>query len=336
MQPLQDIAVVGAGIAGLSCATVLQAAGHRVRVFDKSGGTSGRMSTRRGEGWQCDHGAQFFAADHPEFAAEVARWRQGGVAAPWTPRLRIEAGALLRARSSGTWHVGVPRMTAPARWLSATCTLSTKTTINGITQAEQRWQLHSAEHGALDQSFDAVVLAIPAPQAEPLLRTAAPGLRELAGRVPMQGCWALMARFAAPLVLEFDAAAFADGQLAWVARDNSKPGREGAETWLLLASTEWSETHIEAGADFVGASLLQAFRELSDATPQAWTAHRWRYASGSVQLQQACAWRAELRIGLCGDWLNGGDVQGAWLSGRALAAQILQSTQIQSSGAVHA
>ena len=65
-------------------------------------------------------------------------------------------------------------------------------------------------------------------------------------------------------------------------------------------------------------------------------AHRWRYASGSVQLPQACAWRAELRIGLCGDWLNGGDVQGAWLSGRALAAQILQSTQIQPSGAVHA
>ena len=202
MQPLKDIAVVGAGIAGLSCATALQAAGHRVRVFDKSGGTSGRMSTRRGEGWQCDHGAQFFAADHPEFAVEVARWRQAGVAAPWTPRLRTESGALLRARSSGNWHVGVPRMTVPARWLSAACTLSTKTTINRVSQVGQRWQLQSAEHGVMAQMFDTVVLAIPAPQAVPLLRGAASELSRLADGVAMQGCWALMARFAAPLALD--------------------------------------------------------------------------------------------------------------------------------------
>jgi predicted NAD/FAD-dependent oxidoreductase len=28
--------------------------------------------------------------------------------------------------------------------------------------------------------------------------------------------------------------------------------------------------------------------------------------------------------GLCGDWLNGGKLEGAWLSGRALAQQVLQ------------
>jgi len=336
MKPLHDIAIVGAGIAGLSCATALQAAGHRVRVFDKSGGTSGRMSTRRGDGWQCDHGAQFFAADHPDFQAEIARWQQAGVAALWTPRLRIEAGAPLRARGSGAWHVGVPRMTAPARWLSSACAVSQKTTINAIAHAGQRWQLQSAEHGALAQTFDAVVLAIPAPQAAPLLHRVAPDLAGLAGRVVMQGCWTLMARFAAPLPLDFDAAALGQGPLAWVARDNSKPGRDGTETWLLHASTAWSEDHIESDAEFVSATLLQAFRALGGTTPQAWTAHRWRYASGSAQLPEACAWRAEPGIGLCGDWLNGGDVQGAWLSGRALAAQILQSIQLQPSGAVHA
>ena len=37
-----------AGIAGLSCATALQQAGHTVTVFDKSRGPAGRMSTRRG------------------------------------------------------------------------------------------------------------------------------------------------------------------------------------------------------------------------------------------------------------------------------------------------
>ena len=63
----QTIAVIGAGLAGLSCAQALLQAGHTVHVFDKSRGPSGRMSTRRAEDdngpWQCDHGAQYFTAD---------------------------------------------------------------------------------------------------------------------------------------------------------------------------------------------------------------------------------------------------------------------------------
>lgn len=43
------IAVIGAGLAGLSCAQALLQAGHAVHVFDKSRGPSGRMSTRRAE-----------------------------------------------------------------------------------------------------------------------------------------------------------------------------------------------------------------------------------------------------------------------------------------------
>jgi predicted NAD/FAD-dependent oxidoreductase len=38
------------------------------------------MSTRRGDGWQCDHGAQYFTARDPGFRAEVARWQAAGVA----------------------------------------------------------------------------------------------------------------------------------------------------------------------------------------------------------------------------------------------------------------
>lgn len=68
------VAVVGAGLAGLACAEALQASGATVTVFDKSRGPSGRMSTRRGDTWQCDHGAQYFTARDAAFRAEVGRW----------------------------------------------------------------------------------------------------------------------------------------------------------------------------------------------------------------------------------------------------------------------
>ncbi|MFY9458131.1 MAG: FAD-dependent oxidoreductase, partial [Aquabacterium commune] len=60
MTSISCVAVVGAGLAGLSCAQALRSAGLQVTVLDKSRGVAGRMSTRRGEGWQADHGAQYF------------------------------------------------------------------------------------------------------------------------------------------------------------------------------------------------------------------------------------------------------------------------------------
>lgn len=322
-------AVIGAGIAGLSCATVLQAAGATVRLFDKSAAASGRMSTRRGDGWQCDHGAQYFTAGDPAFRAEVTRWQDAGVAAPWSPRLHARGTAPAQdLQPAPARFVGVPRMTAPARLLAASLAVSAKTTLNGIRRETNGWQLSSLEHGALDGHFDAVLLAVPAPQAVPLLRQPAPALADLAGTAVMRGCWALMARFAAPLELQFDAAEVAHGPLAWAARDGSKPGRGAAETWALHARADWSEAHLEDDAATVAAVLLQAFGELGAPTPQAWTAHRWRYAF-SEPLGDGCAWRADLGLGLCGDWLNGGNVQGAWLSGRQLAHEALQSMRPQ-------
>ena len=64
------IAIVGAGVAGLACARALADAGLHVQIFEKSRGVSGRMSTRRGELGQCDHGAQYFTARDPAFRAQ--------------------------------------------------------------------------------------------------------------------------------------------------------------------------------------------------------------------------------------------------------------------------
>lgn len=43
------VAIIGAGMAGLSCARALVQAGVAVELFDKGRGPGGRMSTRRVE-----------------------------------------------------------------------------------------------------------------------------------------------------------------------------------------------------------------------------------------------------------------------------------------------
>ena len=329
MTPFANLAVVGAGIAGLACATKLQEAGLKVRLFEKSGGASGRMSTRHGNGWQCDHGAQYFTARHPDFRAEVARWQRAGVAALWNPTLQVFGGDSVHAPDLALERfVGTPFMTSPARLLSDALALTTHATIGHLQRQPDGWQLLSAERGWLDERFDAVVLALPAPQAAPLLQPLSAELAELARSASMGGCWTVMARFATPLGLPFDAAFVNHAPLRWIARDTSKPGRMGPETWVLHASVEWSEANLEQDAESIAAALLKAFGQLGGPAPQAWTVHRWRYASVIEPiLDNACAWNAGIGVGLCGDWLNGGTVEGAWLSGRQLALQILNPPQ---------
>jgi len=310
----------------LSCSKNLHKDIFELSVYDKSRGPAGRMSTRRGEGWQCDHGAQYFTARDPGFRAEVARWQAAGVADVWPARLAVfnEADGQ-RSETRLERFVGVPRMTAPARFLADTLPLTAQTTITRLERTPTGWQMTSAEHGQLPGHFDAVLLAVPAPQAVPLLETVAPDLAAIAAGAVMRGSWALMLRYDAPVALSFDAAFVNCGPLRWIARDNSKPGRGAQETWLLHASAEWSEAHLEETPETVAAALLQAFGQLGGPAPQAWSAHRWRYADTEPALDKGCVWDADKRIGLCGDWLNGGKVEGAWLSGRALAQQVAQS-----------
>jgi hypothetical protein len=316
------IAVIGAGIAGLSCATALQHAGFRVSIFDKSRGAGGRMSTRVGAGWQCDHGAQYFTASDPGFRAEVARWEAAGAAAPWYPDIiRFDGHGSSRCAPVQRF-VGTPRMTSPATLLASTLPLRTETHISALRRDGAAWHLQAQGDGWLDAQFDAVVLALPAPQAAPLLHPVLPKAAELADGVSMAGCWAVLLEYDLPQQLGFDAAFVNHGPLRWVARNKSKPGRDGAESWLLHASAQWSEAHIELDPAQVKALLLPAFAELGGGTPQRASVHRWRYASTPQACSEAFVWDGEQCLGVCGDWLNGGTVEAAWVSGRRLASSI--------------
>ena len=318
---LRPVAVIGAGLSGLSCAHALLQAGHTVHLFDKSRGPSGRMSTRRAEDahgpWQCDHGAQYFTARDAAFRAEVARWQQADVADLWDARLAsFDGSAFAPLHTPLERFVGTPRMTSPAAWLvqnlgeraGASARTQWQTTVQRLDRHTDGWAITSAEQGLHPEQYGAVVLAVPAPQAAPLLAPVSPAGAAVAASAPMRGSWAVVLRYAAPLAMPWEGVFI----------------NTGPETWLLHASPEWSDAHLEDSAESVAAALLAAFAALGGPAPLAATAHRWRYADTEPALTQGSGWSASLRLGLCGDWLNGGKVEGAWLSGRALAAQILR------------
>lgn len=321
-----SVAVVGAGVSGLTCARSLADHGLQVRVFDKARGAGGRMSTRRAGAWRFDHGAQYFTVRDAGFRARVAAWRRDGLVAPWTGRIAVLDGGTTVTKADETERlVAVPGMSALCRHLAGDLDVCFETRVDGLERTADRWRLASSGGRDLG-AFDAVVVSAPAPQAAALLEGAAPELAGRAGAVAMSPCWAVMAAFYEPLALGFDGAFVHRSPLAWVARNASKPGRRGGESWVLHGSPGWSERNLELEPAEAATRLLEAFSEAAGdlgSAPVHLEAHRWRYALPQTPLAEPCLFDAGLRLAVCGDWCGGPRVEGAFLSGRAAAERML-------------
>ena len=310
-----DILIIGGGMAGLSAATALAAAGHRIIVLDKGRGPGGRMAARRAEigGAQVgfDHGAQYFTARDPAFREAVAAWEAAGVAARWP------------AAGTDAW-VGTPGMNACVKAMAEALDVRWGLRAERLERSGAVWRIATG-----DQSFTAatVLVAVPAEQAAVLLAEPAPELAALAGDVPSAPCWAVMAGFDARLPVAADTYRSDTGPVSWAARNSAKPGRGGVETWVIHASPARSRELIDLPKHEVAEILLADFfaaTGAAPAVPQHLDAHRWLYALPQALRGEGARFDAALRIGIAGDYLHSPRVEGAWLSGRALAQAVLQ------------
>jgi hypothetical protein len=321
-----SIAIIGAGLAGLSCATQLQAMGFKVRLFEKSRGPSGRMSTRNGDNWSADHGAQYFTARDPLFIEALNTWIKDSVAGAWHPRLKVfENGQWRESASTENRYVGIPAMSSPGKYLAKNLIVQYGQTIHQIAFNDGKWKLHSLEDGSIDEQFDWIILAIPAPQAFTLTNFIDQSIAKK-NVLEMLGCWTVMATFTNKQDLAFDAAFINGETIGWISRNHSKPGREGLETWTIHANPQWSQQWIELDKEEAGKRILECAQGLGlDCQNAQISVHRWRYASGSMGVDPGFKVYEDIHLGLCGDWLHGGRVEGAWLSGYQLANEM--STQ---------
>lgn len=346
MTPPKRIAIVGAGMAGIACARTLVQAGHSVTVFEKSRGVGGRMSTRSSAFGSFDHGAQYFTVRDARFELALAtvpgvcrRWSANTVQVLDSHGRVAEAG--LPAREPH-W-VAKPGMNALVKaWaqpLANQQSLELETRVVALEKDAlnpQRWQLRTT--GAEDSNqvfggFDAVVLALPGPQAQVLLQAQAKSaaLAKKVARSSVAPCWTLMLAFPqavqpglTTLGPQWNAARSTHHRIAWLARESSKPGRGAIERWTVQASAAWSQEHLQDDAARVTAKLIKAFTEVTGirAEPAHAEVHRWLYAKTEMPLGVSHLWDGKAGIGVCGDWCLGHRVENAFVSGLEMALAI--------------
>jgi predicted NAD/FAD-dependent oxidoreductase len=254
----------------------------------------------------------------------VYAWRERGLVESWEARIAVLEGAEIREEGGKTDRfVAVPGMNAICSELAAEqqdCRFSW--TAGSLHHENKEWRVQSAEGESL--AADAVIVALPAPQAADLLA----GLPQEAGlpAVEMRPCWALMVVADRPLLAGYDAAFVNAGALSWLASQRSRPGRPNVHAWVLHASPDWSARHLDTPAGEVQEKMLEAAKALPAA--QAFEAesaftHRWLYALAEKPLARQSLWFPQQRLAVAGDWCAGSRVEGAFLSGAAAAGRIM-------------
>ncbi|MCD8512772.1 MAG: FAD-dependent oxidoreductase [Nitrincola sp.] len=320
----QTIAVIGAGLAGLRCASLLAAAGYQVSVFEKSRGTGGRLSSSRLGELTTDLGVPFIETDSVEFQ----EWLQAhaDVAQRWQPKLSdFSLVASSNASTRQLW-VGTPRSSGITRLLAKGVSLHTETRVSVVWPDKNGVLLRDEQSETLGH-FDKVVIATPAPQAAPLLDVLQ-SYQARAAAIKMLPAWVVsLALDERPPALEgIDLLEGSHPEFARVLRDSSKPQRQG-EVWTLQANTQWSESYLNLSAETVMHELVAALVALTGDPIHVnhYRSHRWLYCDALNPEEVGALWDTDKAIGVCGEWLAGGGVDGAWKSGTELAQMILSS-----------
>ena len=284
------------------------------------------MSTRRAGAHRFDHGAQYFTVKDERFGRWVRSWVDDGVVARWDGTIAVLGSPDRRSSGAPTARfVGVPGMSALCRHLARDLDVRTETSVAAIERDGGRWRVELVDDQELDR-FDAVIVSAPGPQTARLLAEPAPELARRAASAEIAPSWATMVVFPESVGVDFDAAFVHGSPLSWIARNDSKPGRGVAEEWVLHGSSEWSLEFLDYEADDVAGRLVEAFWAATSAPPLEpvyLAAHRWRYALPTVPLPEPCLFDAERGLGACGDWCGGPRVEGAFLSGCAVAGRVL-------------
>lgn len=334
-------AVIGAGIAGVACAHALAGHGIAVDLIDRGqrlGGRIAAMTLRVESPWQgrvMDIGASYPTVTHPDFQRLMDDWLVRGLARTWTNVFHVVEEAGARQTQPGPMRYAAP---AGLRSLVEDLAAQLPSYVHiHHPRAVERVAHDGASVTVDDQSYSAVVLAMPDPQAHALLTGAARRhiATDLTGTT-WQPSLALAALYSQRWWPDF-AGMFVndDAAIEWIADDGDRRG-DGAPVLVAHSAAHVARAFYDdpsAAAETLISATHAALRGAFSMDPSVipeptWhIVKRWGLAKPDSPREAPFLWNAQHRIGVAGDgWhVAAGDrsrIESAWLSGRALGEHI--------------
>ncbi len=340
-----DVLIIGAGVAGLSCAKVLANAGKAVRLLERSRGVGGRCATRRVNGQSVDHGLAFLHGQSKDFLEALqevpGRWRENwpavvrGTGTPCQPNAFVR-GTRRMAHANG--------VSAFPKQLALGLDVALETNVTGFELVDDGIRVLATKQGK-PVSFvgRSIVLALAGPQALALMGDQFPlphceTARAVLRMMPSVPCATVIALYQ-PEDAEIPSFDIwypeTSTGLLLVAHDSAKRDTPSQLALVLQARPAWSNAALATTADEWAQRLLDDARSLLGpwvTRPSTWQAHLWQHARTSPECELAGPLLLDLdrgrRLGIAGElFAPGGGVQAAWQSGKQLALRLLEEVQ---------
>ena len=287
-----------------------------------------------------DHGAQYFTARDLRFMEQVGRWQEEGICFPWSHELTIWSGGALHpeepqwrevrfACRGGMSHLG--------KSLAEGLKILLEFQVSEVGFHEGTWELHAdASHQASTIRARRLLVSAPIPQSMKLIESHfSADHREFLKRIIFYPCIAVLALYGeevAPPSWRGIRIRDAGKKLSWIAWDSSRrDSKSRGKVAVLHGSKDFSlrwldasqEELVLAGRELLGEAATMGGEWL--ANPREFVVHRWRYALPEGPSAPGGFLRSTLSpsLYLIGDGLNGGRLEGAWLSGLFAAENLL-------------
>ncbi len=334
------IAIIGAGIAGTSAASLLIDQGHSVDIFEKSRGLGGRLTTKRLDWAHIDTGAQYFTARDPRFIQQVEQWQTAKAAELWEfEPFSIQNNKLVRSSDNTKRYVGTPRMNSIIHDVAKNLDITLSTRISQVNlehfqSGQVKWRLideaNKEYHG-----YDWLISSAPIEQTQHLLDASPSNLTTVSQQLPRNAhlpCWAIALATKGKIHDEIQGI-FGDETISWVSRQSTKPQRtllgDYHDCWLVHFSSQWSAQHHkdtsqnlpQIALNWLNTYLLPFRENAGQALKCEYSyQHFWLYAKlRDERSALAPIIEPDLNIAIIGDWCFSGRVEGSYLSAAHLA-----------------
>lgn len=308
---MKNIIIIGSGIAGLSAANYLSSKKFNVTVLDKGKYPGGRISTRRGEDFIFNHGAQFFTAKSNEFKKICNRAVNDNVLVNWVD-------------SKKNRFIGNPDMREFSLWLSQNLTIFQENVVERLDYNEQ----FIVNTNKKKFTCDGLIITAPSSQTASLIKNLDETFHELIEKVEYFPCWCVMLSLRDMSLKNF----YIDEKsiFNWIVSENNKIKNQLNHNCLTIHTNErFSVENLDETKEVALDKIVQEFTKIYQVKTQDIiykNIHRWRYAKVKKPFpQEENKISKKIPFGIAGDWCppsqdkhyngNGQRVEDAYLSG---------------------
>ena len=325
---MQNVAVIGAGITGITLANLLQKKVN-LTVFEKSRGVGGRMATRRAEPYQFNHGTQYFKIENKEFKDFLQPLILNKIIKPLEAnQIEILNKEVIKRTKiyNKQYFTAESKMNSVVKYLiNNNLSIKLLCKIEKIIKENDKWFLIDSGQVSFGP-YDWLIITIPPNQAKEILYNNFKFL-DIIKKIKMRSCYSLMLGFDKFGEFDFDTALFLDEEVQWLSIRKIILENKEYYNLLINSSYNFAEQNINGSKDKISDHLIKQVSDILKCKLNNYehkALHFWKYAMSEKNNNLGSLLDEDFKIIVCGDWCMNGKVEGGFLSAKDAVNKLLK------------